>query len=69
MCLWSPPGKLLGHIITEHDIEVNPNKIAAIAEIGQVRNIKDVQWSMGCLAALNHYMSRLGEHGLPCTSY
>jgi hypothetical protein len=29
-----PQGKLLGYMITEHDIEVNPDKISAIAEIG-----------------------------------
>jgi hypothetical protein len=29
-----PQGKLLGYIITEHGIKVNPDKISAIAEIG-----------------------------------
>jgi hypothetical protein len=37
-----PWGKLLGYIITKSGIEVNPDKISAITEIGQVRNIKDV---------------------------
>jgi hypothetical protein len=60
-----PRGKLLGYIITERYIEANPDKISAIVEIGQVRNIKDVQWLMGCLAALSCFMSRLGERGLP----
>jgi hypothetical protein len=41
--LWGPPGKLLGYIITKCDIDANPNKIWTIAEIGQVRNVKDVQ--------------------------
>jgi hypothetical protein len=36
-------GKLLGYIITECGIKVNLNKISAIDEMGQVRNIKDVQ--------------------------
>jgi hypothetical protein len=44
---------------------VNPNKISSIAEIGQVRNVEDIQRLMGCLAALNRFMSRLGELGLP----
>jgi hypothetical protein len=60
-----PRGKLLGYIITERYIEANPDKISAIVEIGQVRNIKDVQWLMGCLAALSCFVSRLGERGLP----
>jgi hypothetical protein len=60
-----PRGKLLGYIITEHSIKANPDKISAITEIGQVRNIKHVQRLMGCLAALSRFMSQLGEHGLP----
>jgi hypothetical protein len=44
---------------------VNPNKILAIAEIGQVRNVKAVQRLMGCLVALSRFVSWLGEHGFP----
>jgi hypothetical protein len=60
-----PRGNLLGYIITEHSIKANPDKISAITEIGQVRNVKHVQRLMGCLAALSRFMSQLGEHGLP----
>jgi hypothetical protein len=35
-----PRGKLLVYIITGHDIEANPDKILAIAEMGQVRNVR-----------------------------
>jgi hypothetical protein len=55
----------LGYIITERGIEVNPDKISSITEIGQVRNIKDVQRLMGCLTTLSCFVSHLGEHGLP----
>jgi hypothetical protein len=44
---------------------VNPDKILAIAEIGQVSNIKDIQWFIGCLTALSRFVSWLGEHRLP----
>jgi hypothetical protein len=54
----------LGYIITEHKIEATTNKILAIANMGQVRNIKDIQWLIGCLTALSHFVSRLGERGL-----
>jgi hypothetical protein len=37
-----PRGKLLGYIITERGIKVNPDKILAIIEMGQVRNVKDI---------------------------
>jgi hypothetical protein len=58
-------GKLLRYIITERNIDVNPDKISAIARIGQVWNVKDVYRFMGFLAALSHFVSRLGERGLP----
>jgi hypothetical protein len=60
-----PWGKLLGYIIIKRGIEANPDKILAIAKIGQVRNVKDVQRLMGCLVALNRFMSWLGERELP----
>jgi hypothetical protein len=56
---------LTGHIITERNIKANPDKISAIIEMGQVRNVKDVQWLMGCFTALSHFVSQLGEHKLP----
>jgi hypothetical protein len=37
-----PRGKLMGYIITERGIEINPDKILTIAKMGQVRNVKDV---------------------------
>jgi hypothetical protein len=58
-------GKLLSYIITERFIKANPNKILAIAEIGLVRNINDIQRLMGCLVALSRLVSRLGECELP----
>jgi hypothetical protein len=58
-------GKLLGYIITKPGIEVNPDKISAITLKSQVRNVKDVQWRMGCRVALNHFLSRLGNAGSP----
>jgi hypothetical protein len=65
MHLWGPRGKRLGYIITKRGIEANPNKISAIAELGQVRNVKDVKRLLRCLTTLSHFVSRLGEHGLP----
>jgi hypothetical protein len=58
-------GKLLGYIITERSIKANPDKIWAIVEMGQVRNVKDIQRLMGCLTALIHFVSQLGECRLP----
>ena len=58
-------GKLLGYIISEHGIEVNPEKIMAISNMGPIHNVKGVQRPTGCLAALSWFISRLGERGMP----
>ena len=60
-----PKGKLLGYIVSEHDIEANPKKIAAISNMGPICNVKDVQRLTGCLATLSRFISRLDERGMP----
>jgi hypothetical protein len=66
MHLQSPPRKAPRYIITKRGIETNPDNIFSITKMGQVKNnVKDVQWLMGCLAALSHFVSWLGERGLP----
>jgi hypothetical protein len=65
VCLRSPPRHAPGVIISERDIEANPEKIAAITNMGPIEDLKGVQRVMGCLAALSCFISRLGERGLP----
>ena len=60
-----PKGKLLGYIVSEHGIEANPKKVAAISNMGSIRNVKGVQRLTGCLAALSRFISQLGERGMP----
>jgi hypothetical protein len=60
-----PSGKLLGFIVSNRGIEANPVKISAITDMGAPATIKDVQKLTGCMAALNRFISRLGERGLP----
>ncbi|CAN6210223.1 unnamed protein product [Urochloa humidicola] len=60
-----PSGKLLGFIISHRGIEANPEKITAITDMKAPTSIKDVQKLTGCMAALNRFISRLGERGLP----
>jgi hypothetical protein len=60
-----PRGMLLGFIVSERGIEANPEKIAAIANMGPIKDLKGVQRVMVCLAALSRFISRLGEKGLP----
>jgi hypothetical protein len=60
-----PSGKLLGFIVIHRGIEANPEKISAITNIKAPTCIKDVQKLIGCMAALNRFISKLGERGLP----
>jgi hypothetical protein len=60
-----PSGKLLGFIIIHRGIEANPEKISAITNMRAPNCIKDVQKLTGCMVALNRFISKLGERGLP----
>jgi hypothetical protein len=60
-----PRGMLLSFVMSEHGIEANPEKISGITGMGTVQNLKGVQRVMGCLAALSHFIARLGERSLP----
>jgi hypothetical protein len=60
-----PSGKLLGFIVSNRGIEANPVKITAITDMEAPATVKDVQKLTGCMAALNRFISRLGERGLP----
>jgi hypothetical protein len=60
-----PSGKLLGFIMSHRGIEANLEKISAIISMKAPTCIKDVQKLTGCMAALNRFISKLGERGLP----
>jgi hypothetical protein len=60
-----PRGMLLGFIVSERGIEANPEKIAAVTNMGPIKDLKGVQRVMGCLAALSRFILRIGERGLP----
>jgi hypothetical protein len=54
-------GKLLGFIINHHGIEANFKKISTITNMKAPTCIKDVQKLTECMAALNRFISKLGE--------
>jgi hypothetical protein len=65
-CVFGVPScKLLGFIISYRGIEANPEKISAITGMKAPTCIEDVQNLAGCMAALNRFISKLGERGLP----
>ena len=48
-----PGGKLLGFLVSERGIDVNPEKISAITRMKSPERVHDVQKLTGCLAALS----------------
>jgi len=56
---------LLGYIVSQRGIEANPEKVSAITRMGPIRDVKGMKRVTGCLAALSHFISRLGERALP----
>ena len=65
-----PSGKLLGFVVSECGIEVNPDKISAILRMIKPKNLKDIQRFTDCLASLSRFVSRLGEKtGLPSIAW
>jgi hypothetical protein len=48
-----------------HGIKANPEKISAITKMKAPTCIKDVQKLTGCMAAMNRFISKLGERELP----
>jgi hypothetical protein len=60
-----PHDMLLGFIVSQRGIEINPEKVSALEWMGPIRDLKGVQKVLGCLAALSRFILHLGEKGLP----
>ena len=58
-------GKFLGFMVSQRDIEVNPEKIRIIMELEPPRTVKEVQSLNGKIAALNRFVSRATDSCLP----
>ena len=56
-----PAGKLLGFIVSSRGIEANPAKIRALSQLAIPIDLKHIQKLAGCVAALSHFISRLGK--------
>uniref|UniRef100_A0A2N9HKP3 Uncharacterized protein n=1 Tax=Fagus sylvatica TaxID=28930 RepID=A0A2N9HKP3_FAGSY len=54
-------GKFLGHIVSRRGIEANPDQIAALINLAEPRNIKQVQRLTGMIAALGRFISRSAD--------
>jgi hypothetical protein len=60
-----PSGKLLGYVVSHHDIDPNPEKVSAITMMKPSESLHDVQKLTGCMDTLSRFISRLGVKGLP----
>jgi hypothetical protein len=58
-------GKLLGYMVSSWGIDVNPKKVEAIENLQPPQTRKEIQKLVGMMAALNRFISKLGEHGMP----
>jgi hypothetical protein len=56
---------LPGYIASQRGVEPNLENVSALDRMGMIRDLKEVQKVLGCLAALSRFISRLGEKGLP----
>ncbi|GKV45379.1 hypothetical protein SLEP1_g52470 [Rubroshorea leprosula] len=58
-------GKFLGLMVSRRGIEVNPEKIKAVAEMEPPKSVKDVQRLTGRVAARHRFISKLADKCLP----
>ena len=58
-------GKFLGFTISQRGIEVNPEKVQAIIELGSPKTVKEVQSLNGKITALNRFVSKAMNKCLP----
>ncbi|GKV51647.1 hypothetical protein SLEP1_g58282 [Rubroshorea leprosula] len=65
-CIFSvESGKFLGFMVSRRGIEVNPEKIRAIAEMEPPKSVKDIQRLTGRVAALHRFISKSADKCLP----
>ena len=60
-----PSGKLLGFLVSHRGIEANPEKVKAVEHMSSPKTLREMQKLTGCVTALGHFISKLGERALP----
>ena len=51
-------GKFLGFMVSQKEIEANPEKVQAILDMASPKTVKEVQKLTGRIAALNKFISK-----------
>jgi len=52
-----PSGQLLGFLVSNRGIEASTKQVKAIMDMKPPKKVKDIQKLMGCMAALNRFIS------------
>ncbi|XP_071674456.1 uncharacterized protein [Lolium perenne] len=60
-----PSGQLLGYVVSKRGIEPNPEKTLAVMRTKQPTCLVDAQKLAGRVAALSHFIPRLGDKATP----
>ncbi|KAK0575700.1 hypothetical protein LWI29_005397 [Acer saccharum] len=60
-----PSGRFLRYQVHQRGIEVNPEKIQALARMVSPKTLKDVQKLTGCLASLSRFIAKSTDRCLP----
>ena len=58
-------GKFPGHMVSRRGFEANPDQIAALVDLAEPKNIKQVQHLTGMIAALGRFISRSADKCKP----
>ena len=58
-------GKFLGYMVTPRGIKPNPKKVQAILDLPEPSMPKQIQALMGRMTALNRFISKSSDKGLP----
>ena len=58
-------GKFSGFMVSQRGIEVNPEKVRAIIELGPPMTVKEMQSLNGKIMALNRFVSKATDKCLP----
>jgi hypothetical protein len=65
-CVFSvSSGKLLGYMVSSRGIDANPKKVEAIKQLQLPQTRKEIQKLTSMMAALNRFILKLGECGIP----
>ena len=54
-------GKLLGHIVSERGIEVDPKNIRAILDMPSPRTEKEIRGFLGRLQYINRFIAKMSD--------